>query len=558
MRLLTTLRRLLVALAALLGLGFGLVGCGGGGGSSVGMPAMPSVSIPSVSTTDTTPPANTNTGGPAVVNGGTASALNPGTTPSLPSLPPPRSAKKAASGAKTSPNASSVTISLAPGWSLISFPFGHLQSASGFTYQLYTFAQGTFIAVDPQVSPASVDTRYAYLAYTDTSETVTVTGTANDGSVTSVPLVQGWNLLGCPSALPLSWSNMSATRLHINRVIEEVATFNLNPSDTWLYQQAFQISGSVVSVTDILAPQAAISPQGGYWMFVWQDATLNLNVTAPATHPAIASLSTATLTAGQPLTISGSGFGSAASGSVTLGGLSVSDNAVTSWSDTSIQLTIPPGVSSGNVVVFAGSYPSNRVAETSAGGPSTGTATLTGLVQSSAGAPLSGAQIFVDSGQMGVSASDGTFTVTDIPAGEHLVLYTRLGYNVGSGITTFASGETKSVLVSLSTHSGGGGGTSTSGTLYVNAYPWSSGGVSWYPSRIEVDAYDGSKYWYNTWGSNIGEVTLTCSSATVGAYYTVYITFTNPNTGDTVTGTWSVQLATSSQTVTHYGPYSKR
>lgn len=75
--------------------------------------------------------------------------------------------------------------------------------------------------------------------------------------------------------------------------------------------------------------------------------------------PAITSLSPAGGSSGQPFTITGTNFGATqGTGSVTLNAMAVS---VASWTDTSIQGIVPPGASSGPVVVTTHGQASNGV-----------------------------------------------------------------------------------------------------------------------------------------------------------------------------------------------------
>jgi RHS repeat-associated protein len=82
-----------------------------------------------------------------------------------------------------------------------------------------------------------------------------------------------------------------------------------------------------------------------------------LPATSPATAPLITSLSTVAGSPGGTLTLSGVNFGSAQGSSiVTFNGTTAT---ATSWSPTSIAVTIPNGASTGNVVVTVGGQASN-------------------------------------------------------------------------------------------------------------------------------------------------------------------------------------------------------
>src|SRR5207302_38654 len=78
--------------------------------------------------------------------------------------------------------------------------------------------------------------------------------------------------------------------------------------------------------------------------------------------PSITSLSMTTGAVGAAVTITGANFGSTqGSGLVSFNGTTAT---VTSWSATSIAVTVPSGATTGNVVVFASGENSNGVSFT--------------------------------------------------------------------------------------------------------------------------------------------------------------------------------------------------
>src|SRR5262249_52177631 len=75
--------------------------------------------------------------------------------------------------------------------------------------------------------------------------------------------------------------------------------------------------------------------------------------------PSIASLSPNSRVIGTSVTISGSGFGATqGTSSVTFNGKTANP---TNWSDTSIQVSVPAGATTGNVIVNVGGSGSNSV-----------------------------------------------------------------------------------------------------------------------------------------------------------------------------------------------------
>ncbi len=538
-------------------------GCGGGGGGGVSVPNVPTVAVPSLNSTSTS--VATLPSGPTVVNSGTQQALDPAQPPITPSTPPPSLALPtvtAVRGANTV-----ATLPLTAGWNIVSFPFAKLQSASGFTHEVYAYTLGTFTAYDPVNNPSSIDTRLAYLAYADQDTQVVVGGIPNTGQLTTTTLTQGWNLIGCPASNSLPWSNMTATRAGVTRALEEVATASQTPDSSWLLRYAFGTADGVPVGEDILTQGDAMLYGQGRWLFVWQGMDLNLNVAPPQPAPSIASLSASSFNAGDSLTISGTGFATSDAGTITIGGQLVPVSDITSWSNSQIVLTVPVGALSGNLIVFINRFPSNRVAVTvgNTGGTtaSTTTATITGLCEDTSGNVLPGTQVMVDSGQYAVSDANGNYTIGDIPPGDHLVIATHIGNNVGTGQFTLSAGVTTRVLVQLAplsqTGSGSGGspGGTQSGTLDVVAYPYDVGSVRWFVHEIQISEYGNySNRWTQYW-DDLGQSSfdLTADSAVVGRDYVVHVTWEDTNdASQQQTGTWYVTLYNSSETKYYYGP----
>jgi RHS repeat-associated protein len=76
--------------------------------------------------------------------------------------------------------------------------------------------------------------------------------------------------------------------------------------------------------------------------------------------PSITSLNTLSGPVGTPVVISGANFGSTqGTGSVTFNGVAVSPSNITNWSASSITANVPPGATTGNVIVQAGGVGSN-------------------------------------------------------------------------------------------------------------------------------------------------------------------------------------------------------
>ena len=104
-------------------------------------------------------------------------------------------------------------------------------------------------------------------------------------------------------------------------------------------------------------PQGATPGQQTIWLFVDSvAATENFTVNSQAS-PTITTMSPASGPTGTQVTIIGSGFGSIqGTNTLTFNGVAAT---VASWTDTSISASVPPGATSGNVVVTVGGQASN-------------------------------------------------------------------------------------------------------------------------------------------------------------------------------------------------------
>lgn len=494
-------------------------GCSGGSGGS-GLADVDPGPVPGLSNTPT--PTPTPGGDPG---NSLEAALNRATPPGLPANPPPL----VAGVAPRQERALGATYNLAAGWNVLSFPFARVTAASGFRYQLYGYSQGNFFAVDPVNNPGGIDTRLAYFAYADSATTVMASGESNDGQLAVVELNQGWNLIGCPYESPLSFLNMSASQPGVTRRLEQATD--------WIDRILYGLSPTGALITDDLLGPGSLSPFEARWVYALTDTELNLNPVPPSPAPLLASAAPVAVQADDVLTLTGSGFDLPQNGQVTLGGIPVPGPSILSWTAGEIRLRVPPGARSGSVVVFVNRFPSNPglVTVTAAG---TGTASLSGLVRSTAGQPLAGAQVTLDSGQSVLTAADGTFSVGSIPAGDHLVFAQALGFKRGAGLISFAPGDARMLLVELSPLTGGGssGGSGSEqlrGNLYIAVAPLFEGSTRFFVARIDVQEYGNfSERWneinFEDFGDN--EYNLTCDGAYIGRTYTVRITWRNGST----------------------------
>lgn len=474
-----------------------------------------------------------------------------------------------------------VNYDLPAGWSVISFPLAHLDSASGFTHMLLYYAAGNYYPLDPVHSPTSINPRLAYLAYSKTPVKAQVSGLPNVREVRSIALASGWNLIGCPFPQKLYWHRITFSCEQATRVLETAAGPSLGPSGKyWISSSAFDVDGGSSS-RNLLAPAASLDPLRGLWVFVWHPLLLNLNLLVPPSPPQISTLKPRSVCAGDTIEINGSGF-SSFQGWIALGGIPIPRDNILSWSDRRIQVRIPPTAQPGDIIVLVESFPSNPVplAVTPAVHPSIG-GTLIGKVQNYSGDPLKGAQVLLDSGQSAISLNDGTYVLTGISPGPHLLSTTLLGYREATGQVVLEPSSSKSVLISLSPLFTAAGPVANMpppggiknvpsptkppeeakterGTLNIVADSYNDGYHRWWVKRIEVHALgDYSLRWEKSWDSDLGDTwyELDCDDAAVGMTYRIKIDWKRDGTGSPLTNTWDRTMRSADQTETFDSPY---
>jgi YD repeat-containing protein len=151
--------------------------------------------------------------------------------------------------------------------------------------------------------------------------------------------------------------------------------------------------------------------------------------------PSITSLSITTGAVGAAVTITGTNFGSTqGSGTVSFNGTAAT---VSSWSATSIAVTVPSGATTGNVVVFASGVNSNGVSFTVVPAP-----TVTSLSPTSSAV---GAAVTITGTNFGSTQGSGTVSFNGTAATVSSWSATSIAVTVPSGATTgnvvvFASG----------------------------------------------------------------------------------------------------------------------
>jgi RHS repeat-associated protein len=292
--------------------------------------------------------------------------------------------------------------------------------------------------------------------------------------------------------------------------------------------------------------------------------------------PSITSLSITTGAVGAAVTITGTNFGSTqGAGTASFNGKAAT---VTSWSATSIAVTVPSGATTGNVVVFASGVNSNGSSFTVVSAPSITSLSVTSGVVGTA-VTITGTSFVATQGSGTVSFNGTLASVTSWSA-------TSIAVTVPSGATTgnvvvFASGvnsngktfDVTPVISSLSPTTGAVGaavtiaGTSfgpSQGTSTVKFNGTAATGTSWSATSIAVTVPSGAttgnvvvNTGVNSNGSSFTVVSapvissLSTTSGPVGAAVTV----TGSNFGSTQ-GSGTVNFNGTAATVTNWGAAS--
>jgi RHS repeat-associated protein len=284
--------------------------------------------------------------------------------------------------------------------------------------------------------------------------------------------------------------------------------------------------------------------------------------------PSITSLSPSTGAVGVPVTITGTAFGSTqGSGTVTFNGTLA---AVTSWSATSIGVTVPSDATTGNVMVSASGVNSNLKSFTVAPAisnlsPATGaiaaavtiTGTTFGSSQGSSTVKFNGHTATVTSWSVtsiattvpsgattgnvvvntGVNSNGSNFTVVSAPA--------ITGLSTNSGVTGTA--------VTISGNNFGSSGTVTFNGTVANVTSWAAGSIG---VTVPSGATTGNVVVFasgvnsNGWSFTVLNPTITSLSVNTGAVGTA-VTITGTNFGSSGTVTFSgISASTTSWTAT--------
>jgi YD repeat-containing protein len=165
--------------------------------------------------------------------------------------------------------------------------------------------------------------------------------------------------------------------------------------------------------------------------------------------PSITSLLPASGAPGLAVTITGQNFGSSAGASVVR--FNELPAAITSWSATSIGVTVPNRVTTGPVTVTVSGQVSNGATFTA-----TTSGTLSGTVNSSVdGKAVGGATVqALQSGALKAStttATDGTYSIANLPAGNYDLRISAAGFGAAiSNAVLINAGQTSTVNFSLS------------------------------------------------------------------------------------------------------------
>ena len=219
--------------------------------------------------------------------------------------------------------------------------------------------------------------------------------------------------------------------------------------------------------------------------------------------PSISSLSVTSGAVGAPVTVTGANFGaSQGSGSVKFNGTTAT---VTSWAAGSIQVTVPSGATTGNVIVNASGVNTNGVNFTVVAAPS-----ISGLTPSSGAV---GASVVIAGSNFGSSQGSGSVSFNGTTASVSSWSATSITVTVPTGATT------GNVIVSASGVNSNGSSFSVLPTPTITSLSITSGMIG---NAVTING--------TNFGSSqgTGTVKFNGTTATVGSWTATSITATVP------------------------------
>lgn len=184
---------------------------------------------------------------------------------------------------------------------------------------------------------------------------------------------------------------------------------------------------------------------------------------------------------------------------------------------------------------------------------------VAGRVQDSSGKGLYGASIKINGSERARTDHRGGFRISGVPAGEHGITVYLSGYRTAKGTVSLGPGESRDILISLSSISGDPPGQSPQvrrTRLTIQAHPFRSDGARYTVRRIEVTEQGGAgRTWKNTWYRTYDSyVELPCDDAEFGRYYRVTVTWYNWRSRDEVTSSWEPRVWRDSQKESYSRP----
>lgn len=430
-------------------------------------------------------------------------SYDPTKLPGFPPQPPPKAERPAKSEARDREREQTPgetrTFKLEKGWNLLSFPFAGLTEIRGLEYCLYHYTSGTLFTDNPR-EPEKIDTRKGYMAYSDKDAEITVTGALNKGFVKSTPLDAGWNLIGCPGETGIELNRAVIINGNLLKTIPDAIAGSIDKAgDFWLSPTAYSYKDNFYG-RKILDSQTVISPGEGLWIFAWHPSVFafeSLAENETAKTPEIDRIEPDSVKTGGEVILYGKNFGGERD-YIVLKNKILGENDILQWEDEKIDIRIPAGYESGDLLVVKNHAPSNKSyvsvssrrsaaaepdsrqalnLETGPAGPGpagtpfpapeTPAATsiptakapsvptaeagsVSGRVTSPTGQPLAGAAVTLSNGQTTITDGEGNYDIKNVPGGEYKITVSTQGHNTASGTITVEQGKNRSVLTSLS------------------------------------------------------------------------------------------------------------
>lgn len=173
------------------------------------------------------------------------------------------------------------TLPLSTGWNCVSFPvmqLTQLQVGSG-VGKVFVFdaTSQSYVQVTPTAANLNAGTglRRGFWVYATSATSLGYAGTDNDGSVRTVDLKTGWNLIGVPNRQPIAGGDILATDVGAGTTVPFLQTLSAQipaPNGFLLFRYVSGWRSGQYAASD--ATTTALAPKQGHWIYAWRPTQL--------------------------------------------------------------------------------------------------------------------------------------------------------------------------------------------------------------------------------------------------------------------------------------------